>query len=259
MAAPRAPRKAPVTLAIDIGGTGLKASLLDHVGSMISERVRVETTYPCTPEMLTDTLVSLTAPLGSFDRVSVGFPGVVRHGLTLSAPHFITKHGPGSSTDKKLVAAWNQFDLAAALATKLGKPCRVINDADLQGLDVVSGHGVELVITLGTGMGNAVFEDGHLGPRLELSHHPLFHDVTYNDYIGNAARKRVGNKQWNRRVARTIRVLDALFFYDSLYVGGGNASRLTIDLGPKASIIDPNAGILGGVRLWTSTAFRTNC
>jgi polyphosphate glucokinase len=133
----------------------------------------------------------------------------------------------------------------------------VINDADLQGLDVVQGHGVELVITLGTGMGNAVFEDGRLGPRLELSHHPLFDDVTYNDYIGDAARKRIGNKKWNRRVARTIKVLDALFFFDHLYIGGGNAARLTIELGPNASIIDANAGILGGIRLWDTNHVTT--
>jgi polyphosphate glucokinase len=257
MAAPRARRNGPITLAIDIGGTGLKASLLDAKGAMLSDRVRVETTYPCPPQLMVDMLADLTAPLGAFDRVSAAFPGVVRNGLALSAPHFITKHGPGSAPDKKLVAAWHQFDLAGALATRLGKPCRVINDADLQGLDVVQGHGVELVITLGTGMGNAVFEDGRLGPRLELSHHPLFDDVTYNDYIGDAARKRIGNKKWNRRVARTIKVLDALFFFDHLYIGGGNAARLTIELGPNASIIDANAGILGGIRLWDTNHVTT--
>ena len=250
MAAPRTARKQPVTLAIDIGGTGLKASLLDPKGDMLSERVRVATTYPCSPQLMVDTLAELTAPLGAHDRVSVGFPGVVRRGLILSAPHFVTKRGPGSAVDRQLVTAWDHFDLAAALTTTLAKPCRIINDADLQGLDVVQGNGVELVVTLGTGMGSAIFDNGRLGPRLELSHHPLFHDITYNDYIGDAVRKKVGNKKWNRRVARTIAVLDALFFYDHLYVGGGNAARLTIDLGHKASIIDANAGILGGIRLW---------
>lgn len=247
---PTKPGTAPITLAIDIGGTGLKASLLDSHGTMLSDRVRAATTYPCPPSTMVQALCDLVAPLGSFDRVSVGFPGVVRNGLILSAPHFVTKRGPGTSTDKRLRSAWDHFDLAGALGTSFSKPCRVINDADMQGLDCVQGAGVELVITLGTGMGSAVFQNGRLGPRLELSHHPLFDNVTYNDYVGDAVRKRIGNKKWNRRVARTINVLDALFFYDHLFIGGGNARHLTIDLGSKASLIDANAGILGGIRLW---------
>ena len=246
----RKPSKAPVTLAIDIGGTGLKASLLDNAGTMLSDRVRVETTYPCPPVAMVQALTDLVSPLGSFDRVSVGFPGVVRNGLILAAPHFITKHGPGTRVDKHLRADWDHFDLGVALGAAFCKPCRVINDADMQGLDCVQGVGVEVVITLGTGLGSAIFQNGHLGPRLELSHHPLFDNITYNEYVGDAARKRIGKKKWNRRVAKTIEVLDALFFYDHLFIGGGNAGRLSIDLGTKASLIDPNAGILGGIRLW---------
>ena len=247
---PRARSLAPVTLAIDIGGTGLKASLLKHDGTMLSDRVRVETTYPCAPQAMVDALVDLVKPLESFDRVSVGFPGVVRNGLILSAPHFVTKHGPGTAVDKGLRSQWDQFDLAGGLSSAFAAPCRVINDADMQGLDCVQGAGVELVITLGTGMGSSIFQNGHLGPRTELSHHPLFDNITYNDYVGDAARKRIGKKKWNRRVARTIEVLDALYFYDHLFIGGGNARHLTIDLGAKASLIDQNAGILGGIRLW---------
>ena len=240
----------PITLTIDIGGTGLKAGAIDSAGNMIGERLRVETTYPMTPDALVGALVTLVKPVGHFNRVSVAFPGVVRHGIVLSAPHFVTKKGPGSAISPALVKAWDHFDLDSSLTKALGKPTRVINDADMQGLDVMAGKGVELVITLGTGMGNAVFWNGVLGSRLELSHHPLYKGLTYNEYIGDAARKKIGTKKWNRRVANTIDALDALFFFDALYVGGGNAAKLTIDLGPKGKLIDPNAGLLGGIRLW---------
>ena len=247
---PTPPTPPTITLAIDVGGTGLKAATLGPTGEMIGERLRVKTLYPMAPTALVEALTLLVAPTWHFDRISVAFPGVVRGGEILSAPHFVTKAGPGSAVVPDLVAAWHHFDLAAALAEALGKATRVINDADMQGLDVVTGQGVELVITLGTGMGNAIFTNGVLGPRIELSHHPLFKGLTYNEYIGNAARQKVGTKKWNRRVARTIAVLDALFFFDTLYVGGGNAARLTLDLGPKGKLIDPNAGLLGGIRLW---------
>ncbi|MEO5724056.1 MAG: ROK family protein [Ilumatobacteraceae bacterium] len=240
----------PVTLAIDIGGTGLKASILDADGKMLNDRVRVKTKYPCPPTAMVERLVALTEPLGGYDRVSVGFPGVVRRGLVLSAPHFVTTNGPGTHASKKLAAAWGRFDLAGGLAAALGKPTKLINDADMQGLEVMQGSGVELIITLGTGMGNSVFQDGRLGPRLELSHHPLLKGLTYNEYVGDAARKEIGNKHWNKRVRKTLAVLDALFFYDRLYIGGGNSTRLKIDLDERATIIDPNAGILGGIRLW---------
>src|ERR1019366_2074360 len=95
----------PATLAIDVGGTGLKASVLDAVGTLMSDRVRVKTTYPCPPEQLVDMLATLVAPLPVVDRASIGFPGVVRNGILLSAPDFVTRSGPGSPVSKKLLAA----------------------------------------------------------------------------------------------------------------------------------------------------------
>lgn len=240
----------PFTLAIDIGGTGLKASVLDASDTMVADRVRVDTTYPMPPERLVDTLVDLVGNLPDFDRASAGFPGMVRGGVVLSAPHFVTVAGPGSKVDKRLVAAWDHFDLATALATRLGKPTRVDNDAEVQGAAVVTGHGLELAITLGTGVGTAVFLDGKLQAHLELAQHPLSHDQTYNERIGDAARKKIGKKRWNRRVRRAVATLDALLFPDHVYIGGGNSSRITIDLGDKVTLVDNSAGILGGLRLW---------
>src|SRR5439155_15374288 len=96
---------------------------------------------------------------GSFDRVSVGFPGVVRRGITLNAPNLNGK--------------WGGFHLADALTKKLGVRVRAANDADVQGYGVISGEGVELVITLGTGFGSGLFVDGKLVSNLDIDNHLL--------------------------------------------------------------------------------------
>lgn len=238
------------TLAIDVGGTGLKASVLDPAGAMEVDRVRVATSYPCPPTKLVETLRQLVEQLPAYDRVSVGFPGMVRDGRVLSAPHFVTVAGPGSKTEPELLEAWTGFDLAGALEAALDKPTKVVNDADLQGAAVVKAKGLELVVTLGTGVGTGLFFHGRLTPHMELAHHPLHKDESYNGYIGNAARKRIGDKKWNKRVKLAVETLDALFFYDQVYLGGGNSRRVTADLGPKATIVDNEAGILGGIKLW---------
>lgn len=249
-----APPREAATLAIDIGGTGLKASVLDHAGSLLTEPLRVATEYPCPPDELVQRLSDLVAPLPAYDRISAGFPGVVRGGRVLSAPHFVTTAGPGTKISTELASAWTHFDIAAALEAKLGRPARVVNDAELQGAAVISGHGLELVITLGTGLGTALFLEGQVAPHLELAHHPFRKDQTYNEQVGNAARKRVGAAKWNRRVLLAVQTLDALLFYDRLYVGGGNGKHVTADLGPKATFVANTAGILGGITLWERPA-----
>ncbi len=242
--------KTPFTLAIDIGGTGLKASVLDATGAMVADRVAVKTTYPCPPSKMIDDLAALVAPLPPAARVSAGFPGMVRNGLVLSAPHFVTQHGPGTAVDPKLVKEWAAFDLAAALAARLGKPTRVANDADVQGAAVVDGKGLELVVTLGTGVGTAFFYDGRLLPHLEFAHHPFLKGDTYNEQLGDAARKAIGNSRWNKRVRKAVAILRELSFFDHCYVGGGNSKRIHGSLGADVSIVDNSAGILGGIRLW---------
>ena len=239
-----------MTLAVDVGGAGIKASVLDPAGTMVADRVRVATTYPLPPDALVRVVKELTASLPSFDRVSVGFPGMVRDGKVLSAPHFVTVAGPGTKISPQLRTAWGTYDLARVLELELNRPTKVVNDADLQGAAVIQGDGLELVITLGTGLGTALFYKGKLAPHLELAHHPFRKDQTYNEQVGDAARKRIGVAKWSKRVKLAVQTLDALFFYDHLYVGGGNAPRVKDDLGPKASIVDNSAGILGGIKLW---------
>ena len=240
----------PATLAFDIGGTGLKASVLDAHGAMVHDRVRVETPYPCPPTVLLAALQALVTDLPPFDRISIAFPGVVRGGHVLTAPHLSMPTGPGGKPSKELVALWHGFDLAGEIAAALGKPTRVLNDADMQGLDVVAGTGVEIVVTLGTGVGTSLFKDGVLGPHLELAHHPFRHGESYDEQLGDVARKRIGKKKWNKRIATAIATLDALVLFDHMYLGGGNTRHITFELPPNVTIIDQNAGLLGGLRLW---------
>jgi polyphosphate glucokinase len=227
----------PRTLAIDIGGSGLKASVLDPRGRMLFDRVRVPTPVGSPPRVVIEALAKLVAPLPGYDRIAVGFPGVVREGRVLTAPNL---GHPG----------WAGFNLARALAARLGKPARVANDADLQGLAVVRGRGVELVITLGTGFGTALYLDGRLAPHLELAHHPFRRGETYEEQLGNSARQRVGRRKWSRRLEKAIRCLRALVHFDHLYIGGGNARKLRYHPEPDTTIIDNEAGIRGGIALW---------
>jgi len=247
----------PITLAIDIGGTGLKASVLDASGAMVADRVRTATRYPLPPDGdggLVPALTKLVQPLPQADRISAGFPGMVRGGHVFSAPHFVTESGPGSKVDPALVEAWSGFDLAGALSRALGRPTKVANDADVQGAAVVKGKGLEFVITLGTGFGTALFLDGALLPHLEIAHQPFRKGETYNDQLGERTRKDIGDERWNTRVRKAIVQLDSLLFFDQLFIGGGNARRVKRDeLGEvldKTTVVDNSAGILGGIRLW---------
>jgi polyphosphate glucokinase len=230
-------RSGPRTLTIDVGGTGLKAAILDLDGRMVSDRVRVPTPAHCPPTVLVRAMTDLVAPLGAYDRVSVGFPGVVRDGIVRTAPNF------GSSK-------WRGFNLARALTSALSRPVRVVNDAEVQGFAAISGKGIELVITLGTGVGSALFRDGELMPHLELSQHPVRGDMTYDEYLGDRARKRAGKRKWNRRVRRVVGILETVFAYDRLHLGGGNAARINVRVGRNARIVDNKAGLLGGIALW---------
>jgi polyphosphate glucokinase len=248
--APAVGSEAPTTLAIDIGGTGLKASVLDAAGQKIVPRVRTKTPYPCPPRTLVRALDRLTFELPPWDRISVGFPGFVRNGRVLTAPNLSTKRGPGTPLSRKLVEAWAGFPLAAELEGRLGKPTRLSNDADMQGLAVISGTGLELVLTLGTGLGTAVFQDGTPTPHLELALMPFRGKGTFQDQLGNKTRRRIGNTRWSKRVLEAVEMFDSLLHFERLYVGGGNARKLEVDLGHRATLVDNTAGILGGIKLW---------
>lgn len=238
------------TLCIDIGGTGLKAALVSLDGTMLSERVKIKTPYPCPPEKLTAKLLELTRDLGEFERVSVAFPGLVRAGIVGNVPSLSRATYDGDA-DPVLTELWHGYDLRAALATAFDKPLRVANDADVQGSAVIEGKGFEFVMTLGTGVGTAIFQDGVLIPHLELSHALFRTDTDFDAAIGNAARKRIGNTRWRARVLKAIQIFDDFLFFDACHIGGGNAARLAeMQLPPKCRIVSNTAGLVGGVRLW---------
>lgn len=230
------------TLAIDVGGTALKAAVLDYEGVATAPDVRALTPHPCPPEVLVGALAALIAPLPGFKRVSVAFPGVVRDGHVLTAPHL----GQGR---------WIGYPLAASLQRLWGKPVLVSNDAEVHGLGVASGHGLEMVVTLGTGVGTSLFRDGRAAPHLELAHHPLRGGRTYDEYLGIDAFRRVGARRWNVRLRWVIDVLFRLVRYDTLYLGGGNSAKVVVEhLPANVRLVTNAAGLIGGVRLWNVQA-----
>ncbi|AFZ24666.1 transcriptional regulator/sugar kinase [Cylindrospermum stagnale PCC 7417] len=224
------------TLSVDIGGSGVKAMVLDIAGKPLTERARLETPQPAKPEVVINAIVVLAAAQGDFHRVSVGFPGVVRCGVTETAVN--------------LHPDWIGCDLATTLSKQLNKPVRVINDADMQGLGAIAGKGVELVVTLGTGFGSALFIDGKLVPNMEMGHHQFRKGETYEEQLRRAALEQIGEKKWNRRLEKAIASLQHLFNYDYLYIGGGEAVKVNMHLPLNVKLIPNVTGLLGGIALW---------
>ncbi|MBI4852715.1 MAG: ROK family protein [Acidobacteria bacterium] len=227
----------PKTLSVDIGGSGVKLMVLDENGKPLTERARQDTPQPAKPQPIVDVIVALAnSQTVGFDRISVGFPGVVHGGVVYTAPN--------------LDPDWRGYDLAGTLSQILGKPTRVANDADVQGFGAIEGKGLELVLTLGTGLGSALFIDGRLVPNLELAHHPFRNDCTYEEQLGRIALDKAGKKKWNKRVRKAIELLARIINYRALYIGGGNAKKLQGDLPTNVSTVSNEAGILGGIALW---------
>lgn len=224
------------TLAVDIGGSGIKVLVLNEAGEPLSERDRIKTPKPATPEAVMEVLRTLVNRQGEFDRVSVGFPGVVREGVIYTAVN--------------LHPTWEGYDLAGKLSQAVGKPVRVANDADLQGMGAIAGKGVELVVTLGTGVGGALFTSGHLVPNLELGHHRFRKSQTYEEQLGRAALKKIGQKVWNSRLLKAINMWSRVFNYDRLYIGGGEVKKIDVELPENVVVVSNVLGLLGGIKLW---------
>ena len=181
-------------------------------------------------------LEKLRKQLSAFDRVSVGFPGVIKHGKTLTAAN--------------LNAQWIGFPLQTTLHHRWKRPVHLANDAAVQGYGAISGKGVELTITLGTGMGSALFIDGHLCAGLELGHHPWHKGKTYEEYLGRKGFKKLGTKRWNRMLQKAIEQTAKTFNWDHLYIGGGNAKEIDFKLPENVTVVSNEDGLYGGVALW---------
>ena len=243
-----------LTLCIDCGGGGIKGSVVDEFGTVVTTPVRRRVPYPLSPELLVATIVEIARLLPEVNRVTVGMPGMIRHGRVIATPHYITRDGPRSKVLPRLRQQWANFDMKGAIEEAFGLPTLVLNDAEVAGAGVITGTGLEMIITLGTGLGNAVFNSGVLAPHAELSQGLVRWGLTYDDYIGEHERLRLGDAHWSRRVRRVIDGFRPVYMWDRLYIGGGNASRITMSprnpLPENIIFVRNEAGIFGGVRAW---------
>lgn len=221
------------TLAIDVGGSSVKCALLDARGRLASETIREDTPERFTPVQLLTLIQRLAKQMPGYDRVAVGIPGIVHRDVVYALP------ASGSR-------AFKRFQLGARLNNLLGARVRVTNDAAMHGLAVIRGDGVEMVITLGTGLGTALFIDGVLSAHYQTLPEQ---DEPFSAF-GKAALKKIGRVRWEQRVSRLFDQLRGITNYDRLYVGGGNAELLRGEMPSRVTIIDSASGILGGYRLW---------
>lgn len=230
---------APVRiLAVDIGGTGVKAALVDRNGMLLEGPRRCPTPSPASPARMLESITELARSFTIFEAISIGFPGAIKHNIIQTAPNL------GS-------ALWHGVDLSAKVASCFGKPTRLVNDATMHGLGIIKGQGIEVVLTLGTGMGFSLFRDDVPAPQIELGRHPAEEAPTYDDYVGNAALLKLGETAWKQRVQRTIQRLVSLVNFDLLYLGGGNARLFTMaELQPDVLLASNEAGLTGGAKLW---------
>lgn len=224
-------------LSIDIGGSRIKGTILDINGNMLTDYQRLTTPKFAGPDNVMEGIIELSRNFKIFHKVSVGFPGYVRGGMVYTAPNL--------GTDK-----WRKIHLSDELSARMKKPVRVVNDADLQGLGVALGKGLEMVITLGTGFGTSLLLDGVLLPHLEIGQHPFTRRKSYDQYIGNLALEDTGLEKWNKRLHKVISVLKTVFNYDHLFISGGNAKKITIHLDKNITLVSNIDGIKGGAKLW---------
>jgi len=219
--------RSPLTLVVDVGASGIKAVLLNELGDLVGRRIRRDTPSSGMPGEVMDAVAELAKRFESFDRVAVGFPGIIIDGIVQQAP--------------TLAPEWKDFNIVEVLQSRLKKPVRAANDADVQGFGAIAGKGVELVVTLGTGVGTALFTDGYLVPNLEFGKAKLRDEMLQKD----------GKKKWNRRLAQFVRRLEGRFHFTRLYLGGGNSRKVDISLlPPTVTIVSNLNGLVGGLALW---------
>ena len=225
------------TLAVDVGGSDLKLATLGVGGVTLTETTRTPTPRPATPARVLEAIVSAASDHRPFDRVAVGFPGVVENGYALNAPN--------------MDGAWDEIAIEQRLSSKLACPVVVANDADVAGLGVLntvtdSGRGVELVITLGTGLGAGLFVDGRLVPNLELGHLPFDGGRTFEGWLGKAGLAELGRERWQQRLVEALSVIRRAFNPARVYLGGGHARLVDASILPSwVTIVGNRPGLLG--------------
>ena len=218
-------------LVIDVGGTNVKVSMRGR-----KEPIRI----PSGPQMTAAAMVKAVLAATKdwkYDGVTIGFPGPVGKDRPTSEP-------------KNLGGGWVRYDFRKAF----GVPVRMVNDAAMQALGAYRG-GRMLFLGLGTGLGSALVVDGELAP-LELAHLPYRNGKTYEDYVGKAGRKRLGDKRWRKHVATVVGLLADGLQADEVVLGGGHAKHLA-HLPEGARLVGNDMAIVGGLRLWLDSKHRT--
>lgn len=224
-------------LSIDIGGTNIKSCVLNSRVKLLTEFKKSPTPKNSTPNEVLKVIKKLCTDFKKFEKISIGFPGYVKMGVVQTAPNLAENK-------------WANVDLAQQIADIFNKPVRLINDADQQGLGIVSGKGFEIVFTLGTGFGTSLLFDGELLPHLELAHLPINKTDDYDDFIGDRGFHKVGKKKWNKRLQYLIEIYKTVFNYDRLYIGGGNSNEINFELDKNIMLVSNKDGIKGGAKLW---------
>jgi len=210
-------------LGIDVGGSHVKARL-----SSGDEERRFDSGPELGAQQMVDGVRQVTAGW-DYDVVSVGIPAPVRNGLIVRDP---VNLGPG----------WAGLDFEQAF----GKPTKVVNDAVMQALGSFEG-GKMLFLGLGTGLGSTLV-DGTAVEPLELAHLP-YRNATFEDYVGERGRERLGKKRWREAVAETVELLSAAIEPDYVVLGGGNVKHLK-ELPPNTRRGSNDNAFLGAFRLW---------
>ncbi|MDH6543824.1 polyphosphate--glucose phosphotransferase [Streptomyces sp. SPB4] len=206
-------------LGVDIGGTGIKGAPVDlELGSLISERVRIPTPHPATPEAVGDVVVQVLSQIGVPGPVGLTLPAVIRGGKV--------------QTTANIDPAWMDTDAAQLFARATGRDVRVVNDADAAGIAEMrfgagqGRKGVVVMVTLGTGIGSAVFSDGHLVPNSELGHLRLHHGDA-EDWAAESVRERddLSWKKWAHRLEKYLELVQRLLWPDLIIIGGGVSKK----------------------------------
>lgn len=211
-------------LVIDVGGS--------HIKTRVSGRRdmrQIESGPTMTARQMVSKVLRLIGDL-KYDAVSIGYPGVVVHGKIVNEPYNLGK-------------GWVGFDFRKAF----GRPTLVMNDAAMQAIGSYEG-GRMLFLGLGTGLGSALIVDGTVAP-MELAHLPYKRGRSYEDYLGDRGRDRLGAKKWRRVVADVVAQLSKALEADYVVIGGGNARKLK-ELPRNARLGNNDFAFLGGFRVW---------
>ncbi|WP_172202249.1 polyphosphate--glucose phosphotransferase [Niveibacterium sp. COAC-50] len=208
-------------LGVDVGGSGIKGAIVDtETGELLTERIRIQTPQPATPEAVGLTLRELVQQHGWTGPVGIGFPAAIQHGIARTAANIDT--------------AFIGLSVADYFSEQTGCPCFVANDADVAGMAEMrfgagkDHRGVVLIVTIGTGLGTAFFTNGQLLPNTELGHIYLKNGMEAEHYASEAVRDAEGLKwkQWGERFNRYLTTMEALFWPDLVILGGGASAKL---------------------------------